>query len=87
MKKMILILLFLINSFYYIYYIFNIENAMLINKAWTLIFVLGIIVSVSFMFQKMMKTGINHILSLAVLITSIASLGAFGFRNFISGFF
>jgi hypothetical protein len=87
MKKIILVLILLVNSFYYLFYIFNFESPALVNKVWTLFFIIGILISSYFLFQYLKKSGFALYLTLAVLIMSITSLGAFGFRNLIDGFF
>lgn len=87
LDKIILIVLLLLNSFYYFYYILNFESAALINYFWTIFFLAGIICSSYFLVKIFKKANYSLYLSLAVFITSITSLGAFGFRQLIEGFF
>ncbi|WP_147534660.1 hypothetical protein [Bacillus marasmi] len=85
LRKIILMTLLAVNSFYYVFYIFNFGSAALINWFWTVAFFLGIILSSYFLYQYVKQSVSPHLLSLAVLIISVTSLGAFYFRQLLDG--
>lgn len=87
LNKIILIILLLIDIFYFGYYVLHIESTMLLNGFWTFIFIVGIIWSSIFWFRLKNKSGYTQYLSIAVLVTSVSSLGAFGFRHLLSNLF
>ncbi len=87
LNKIILIILLLIDIFYYGYYVLHIESTMLLNGFWTFIFIVGIILSSIFWFRLENKSGYTQYLSIAVLVTSVSSLGAFGFRHLMNTLF
>lgn len=83
MKKAILLVLFLVNLFFIIKYLVTFEAGF--SALWLPIFIVGIILSIVFMVRsKAERSSFSPILSIAVLVTSLSSLGALGFHYFLS---
>ncbi|NMD70416.1 hypothetical protein HHO41_08925 [Bacillus sp. DNRA2] len=84
-RKIILMILLVVNSFYYIFFIANFGSAALLNSVWAIAFYLGIIISAYFLYQYVKQAARARYLSIAVLIISVTSLGAFYFRQLLEG--
>lgn len=85
MRRFILILLLLINVFYIANYLTNFETFAL-NILWISFFIISLCLSILYLLRSRKQATYNPLLSIAVLVTSISSLGAYGFKYFISNF-
>lgn len=85
LRKIILMTLLAVNGFYYFFYIFNFGSTALISWVWTIAFFLGIILSSYYLYQYVKQAAPSRFLSIAVLIFSVTSLGAFSLRQLLDG--
>ncbi|SMQ78054.1 hypothetical protein SAMN05444673_3216 [Bacillus sp. OV166] len=83
MRRFILILLLLINVFYIANYLINFES-FAFNNLWIVFFIISFGLSILFLFRSKKQSAYNPLLSIAVLVASISSLGAFGFQYLLS---
>ncbi|RID85006.1 hypothetical protein D1970_10585 [Mesobacillus zeae] len=79
MKRFILILMLLINVIYIASYLINFDSFTL-NKLWIVFFLISLCLSILFMFRSKKQS----VLSIAAIVASISSLGAYGFQYVIS---
>jgi hypothetical protein len=79
LKRSILILMLLINVIYIASYLINFDSFTL-NKIWIFFFLISLCLSILFLFGSKKQS----VLSIAALVASISSLGAYGFQYFIS---
>lgn len=80
MKKIILGLFVIVNLGFIVNFLIHFESPS--NIVWPFFFVIGTVLSVIFMVRSPKNS--TKFLSIAVLATSISSLGAFGFQYFLS---
>jgi hypothetical protein len=78
MDKAIILILFLFNVFYIASYLIGFASYSL-NGLWLVVFVAGIILSIYYL----IRIKWYEYLSIAVLVSSISSLGAFVFTYFL----
>lgn len=86
MKKIILVLLLIVNSFYIGNFLigFGIRFSSTWNVFFGIVFVISILLSGMFLFRSKKKSEYSPYLSVAVLSISFASLGWFVFFNYLS---
>ncbi|PGZ95198.1 hypothetical protein COE51_21480 [Bacillus pseudomycoides] len=85
MKKFILVLLLLVNVCYIVIYFTNFE-VFAPNFVWIVFFMISLCLSMLHLYRSRKQSGYNPYLAIAVLVTGISSLGAYGFRYFLSDF-
>lgn len=83
MKKFILVLLLLVNVCYMAIYFTNFE-VFAPNSVWIVFFIISLCLSILYLYRSRKQSGYNPYLAIAVLVTGISSLGAYGFRYFLS---
>ncbi|MBP1080797.1 Zn-dependent protease with chaperone function [Bacillus capparidis] len=83
LKKLVLLLLLLINVFYIVNYLINFEFISL-SYFWLVSFIISLVLSTLYLFRSRKQSGYNPYLSVAVLVASISSIGAYGFKYFIA---
>lgn len=84
MRRIILILLLLINVYYIANFLINFDSSKTLNSLWIVFFIISFCLSLFYLFRSRKNSGYNPYLLIAVLVASISSLGTFGYLYFIS---
>jgi uncharacterized membrane protein HdeD (DUF308 family) len=84
LRRIILILLLLINVFYIANFLINFDSSTTLNILWIVFFIISFCLSIFYLFRSRKNSGYNPYLLIAVLVASIGSLGTFDYLYFIS---
>ncbi|QNU39230.1 hypothetical protein IC801_08820 [Geobacillus sp. 44B] len=85
MKKVILSIFLLVNLVFIIGYLIDTGFPFgTLWTAWLLFFIVGIILSITFLVRYRSEANANLLLSLAVLLSSLSSLGVWSFYYYLA---
>ncbi|PUB08197.1 hypothetical protein C8K15_14210 [Paenisporosarcina sp. OV554] len=85
MERILLFLLLLINSFYVVSFLISFEF-FTFSILWIVFFIISLFISIFYLLRSKMKSSYIAYLSIAVLVASISSLGAYGIQYYLSNF-